>query len=389
VNRPVPFRGPGRRARFHSPNPSAHLVGGRWEKERVSHVHTRPSGSRTLIGTLWRRGAGIPLGLLAVGGLVFGVGGAASAAPQPTIAQVQARLSQLNTKAQQLDQQYDQAQQALNSANDQLTAINTEIARDQVHYKAMRAKVAEIAAVAYENGGLDSPTSLLTSDNPQKILNQASMLQELSSSNSAEMAAFISAARQLANAQKSAARTKQGKLALTDQLQGEKNQNNQLIAQQQALLNQLTPQQAAAVGLGGGSGSGGGVTIGQAPVATSAQAQAAIDYAYAQVQMRCPYVFGGTGPCPDGFDCSGLMMASWAAAGVSIERTSYEQMSSLPSVPLSELQPGDILGFAGNSHVGMYVGHNELIDAPQSGEDVEEVPLSGWYAENLDGAVQP
>jgi cell wall-associated NlpC family hydrolase len=83
------------------------------------------------------------------------------------------------------------------------------------------------------------------------------------------------------------------------------------------------------------------------------------------------------------------MMQAWASAGISIPRTSEEQ-AGLPSVSTSDLQPGDILEFAGDSHVGMYVGGGMLIDAPQPGENVEEVPLSNsWYSANLDGAVRP
>jgi len=99
-------------------------------------------------------------------------------------------------------------------------------------------------------------------------------------------------------------------------------------------------------------------------------------------------VFGGTGPCGAGFDCSGLTQAAWAYAGVSIPRTSEEQ-ADLPAVPVSELQPGDILEFLGDGHVGIYVGDNELIDAPQTGEDVQEVAFTGWYRDNFDGAVAP
>ena len=81
-------------------------------------MHTRPWGSTTLIGSLRRRGAAIPLGLLAVGALVISIvaGVAASAAPQPTLAQVQARLDQLNTQFEQLVQRYDAAQEDLASA---------------------------------------------------------------------------------------------------------------------------------------------------------------------------------------------------------------------------------------------------------------------------------
>ena len=74
---------------------------------------------------------------------------------------------------------------------------------------------------------------------------------------------------------------------------------------------------------------------------------------------------------------------------MAIPRISYDQISQLPAVPLNALQPGDILGFAGNSHVAIYVGNNELIDAPTSGAFVEKVALSGWYAQQLDAAVRP
>jgi cell wall-associated NlpC family hydrolase len=83
------------------------------------------------------------------------------------------------------------------------------------------------------------------------------------------------------------------------------------------------------------------------------------------------------------------MYAAWGYAGVSIPRVSYAQMSGLPAVSLSALQPGDILGFAGNSHVGMYVGNGYLIDAPVPGQTVEKIPLDGWYRSSLDGAVRP
>ena len=111
--------------------------------------------------------------------------------------------------------------------------------------------------------------------------------------------------------------------------------------------------------------------------------------AFAYNALGCPYVFGATGPCGSGFDCSGLTMSAWASAGVSIPRTSYGQ-ATLPAVSTSALQPGDILEFAGDSHVGIYVGNNMLIDAPTPGMNVEKVSLSSsWYAANLDGAVRP
>jgi peptidoglycan DL-endopeptidase CwlO len=321
--------------------------------------------------------------LAAVGALIM-AGGSAAAAPQPTVAQVQHKLNQLNNQAQRLDEQYDQVQQELSSAKQQLTLVNTAAARYRDRFDAMRDEVAEIATQAYENGTLTSPESLLTSSNPQQILDQSSILLELSSSNSSAMNAFLAAARQLAGAQASARRVEAGILALKDKLAAEKKALNKQYSQQKALLAQLTPAQQT--DLGPGDGTGGGAIGAHDPLPTSTQAEKAVEFAFDQI--GCPYVFGGTGPCQEGFDCSGLTQAAWAFAGVSIPRTSEEQ-ADLPAVPESELQPGDILEFLGDGHVGIYVGNNELIDAPQTGEDVQEVAFTGWYQENFDGAVEP
>jgi peptidoglycan DL-endopeptidase CwlO len=327
----------------------------------------------------WRsRGVALSFGLIAVGALVMASG--AAAAPKPTVTQVQQKLHTLNNELQQLDQRYDQVQQQVSSANQQLALANTAAARYESRFKSMRAEVAQIAATAYEDGSLSTPEALLDSNNPQKILDQSSILLELSSDNSAKMSAFLTAARQLSNAQASARRVRDGILALKNKLARQKASLSKLISKQQSLLSQLTPSQQAGTGPGGGS-------IGATdPLPDVTQGEKAVKFAFAQI--GCPYVFGGTGPCNDGFDCSGLTQAAWAAAGVAIPRTSEEQ-ADLPAVPESDLEPGDILEFLGDGHVGIYVGNNELIDAPQTGEDVQEVAFTGWYQENFDGAVRP
>jgi len=263
-------------------------------------VRTRRSGGTTLIGTLRWRGAAVSLGLLAAGALVMTTG-VAGAAPQPTVSQVQQRLQQLTDQAQRLEQQYAAAQQQLSAANQQLSAMNTEVARDQSRFSSLRAKMAEIAAAAYENGDFSSPEVLLTG-NAQKILDESSILLELAASNGNQVKAYLAAARQLENAQQSAQRVRNGKLALKNKLASEKAENAKLTAQQQSLLAQLTPAQQAAVSPGAG-----GTTVATDPVPVSGQAGKAVQFAYAA--LGCPYVFGGTGPCGSGFDCSGLTPA--------------------------------------------------------------------------------
>jgi cell wall-associated NlpC family hydrolase len=94
--------------------------------------------------------------------------------------------------------------------------------------------------------------------------------------------------------------------------------------------------------------------------------------AYAQDQIGKPYQWGGTGP--DAFDCSGLVMMAYRTAGINIERTSEAQWASEPRVPASQVEPGDLVFFAGSDgtptspgHVGLVIGHGEMIEAYATG----------------------
>ena len=96
--------------------------------------------------------------------------------------------------------------------------------------------------------------------------------------------------------------------------------------------------------------------------------------AFAQSREGCPYVYGGTGPCSAGYDCSGLTQDAFAAAGVAIPRTSEEQWAAGPKVSVP--QPGDLVFFTGSpidpppGHVGIITGKNMLIDAYGAGTPV-------------------
>jgi peptidoglycan DL-endopeptidase CwlO len=349
-------------------------------------VRTWQRGSTTR-----RRGVAVSLGLLAAGGIALSTG-VAGAAPQPTVTQVQQRLSQLNSQVERLDQQYDLLSQQLSAARQQLSLVDNEAARYRARFSFLRKQVAQIAATAYMDGSLSSPEALFISADPQQILDESSILIELSDSNSNQMNEFLSAARQLTGALQSARRTTDAITALRDKMASEKRTLEKNISQQQVLLAQLTPAQRATAGpgggTGGGTGGGGGGSIGgHDPLPTSTQAEKAVQFAYDQ--LGCIYVFGGTGPCNQGFDCSGLTQAAWAYAGVSIPRTSFEQWDGLPHVPTSDIQPGDILVFLSEGHVGIYVGGGMLIDAPHTGAVVEKVAFSGWYTANFDGALRP
>ena len=366
----------------HSQLNSVRLPAAEREKERVTDVNAHAIASPVTL----RRGAAVIVALVTSGVLVA-LAGSARAQPQPSVGQVQKRLAKLTSQQDRVVQHYDQVAQQMKAAKQRLTLVNKEVFRDQVQFKSMQGQIAQIAAFAYENGSLSSPMSLLTSDNPKTVLSQAAALSQLADARHQQLQQFITAARALNSAQDTAQRTESAIAGLKKQLGSQKATLAKLITKQKGILATLTAQQAEAATVGAG-----GVTSAVYTGTTATQAGKAVSFAFMVMNDNTPYVFGGTGPPgPNGgYDCSGLVQAAWANAGVSIPRDTYSQWAALPHVPMSNIQPGDLIFFDGEGHVAIYVGNNKIIDAPQSGEDVEEVSLSSsWYAENLDGAARP
>jgi cell wall-associated NlpC family hydrolase len=128
------------------------------------------------------------------------------------------------------------------------------------------------------------------------------------------------------------------------------------------------------------------------PSGTPPQVVTAIDYALAQVGK--PYLWGGIGPT--GYDCSGLVMMAYAAAGVTLPRTTEQQVDAGAPVPnAADLQPGDLVLTIGSEpgasaanpgHVGLFLGDNLMVDAPSTGKDIEisEFGAGYWSVQAVD-----
>lgn len=89
----------------------------------------------------------------------------------------------------------------------------------------------------------------------------------------------------------------------------------------------------------------------------------------ARAQLGVPYVYGGASP--GGFDCSGLVMWVYGRLGVALPHNAAALYSVGRSVSLAHMRPGDLVFFHGLGHVGIYIGHGQMIHAPQTGELVE------------------
>jgi peptidoglycan DL-endopeptidase CwlO len=330
----------------------------------------------------WRGIAVAVVTVLAAGLAVYG--GAAGAAPQPTIGQVQAEVNSLQAKIDKIGQQYVQVTQQVSAARGRLATVRRQASSDQAQFNAARAKFALVVVAAYENSAQTSAAGLLTSADPAVVLGRASLLLQLAGSQQAQAAQLLTRARQVSQVRQQTQRAEYAIAALQAQIGAQKAKLAKLLAGRQATLDSLTAaqqQQVAANAVGAG-----GTTTAVYTGPTNTQAEKAVAFAYAQLGK--PYVWGATGP--DSYDCSGLVQAAWASAGVSIPRVTYDQWAALPHISSSSLQPGDLLFYEGEGHVAMYVGGGYMIDAPQTGLDVEKIPMNtGWYAQNFDGAVRP
>jgi peptidoglycan DL-endopeptidase CwlO len=101
--------------------------------------------------------------------------------------------------------------------------------------------------------------------------------------------------------------------------------------------------------------------------------------------LGIPYRWGGSSPST-GFDCSGFTMYVFSRVGVSIPRTVSTQYAVGVAVSRSELQPGDLVFFNGLGHVGIYIGGNQFIHSPHTGDVVKISAMTGYYASNYVGA---
>lgn len=280
-------------------------------------------------------------------------------------ADAQKKLDALNKQFDQVDEQYNQANEDLARAKAKLQVANQQVAGEKTTYNGLRQQVVQLAASAYKTGNLNDVTTFLSADNPQTILDQAAVFDELTKSRSSTISLFLQSVQRLQLSQGSAQQAYATVQQKQQQIKQQRSDLDKKVQDQKKLLQKL------GVSSGSGSSKSSGATY-NGPA--SGNARTALQFAYAQI--GCKYHYGATGPCSNGFDCSGLMLRSWGAAGVTLPRTAREQYSATRRVSAANRQPGDLIFFSGLGHVAMYAGGDTLVEAPHTGLDVRTTSVS-------------
>lgn len=301
---------------------------------------------------------------------------AAPSQADPDRDDVAARVERLYHEAEQASERYNDARLELQRTRQSLQTLRADLDRQQERVDEVRAQVAATVVASYQGQALSTTTQVLLSDDPDAFLDQIATVSAYNDQQAQLMAEFATQLKQL-ELREAAAERELAELAETeDLLAEEKAEVDEKAAEAEALLDEMDA--AAASRTSRVSRSDSRTPLPDVPV--SGRAGAAIEYALAQVGDA--YSYGAAGP--DAYDCSGLTMAAWAQAGVSLPHSSSAQMSMGTPVSSSDLQPGDLVFYYSPvSHVGIYIGNGQIVDAANPGTGVR---IAGVFSMPYSGA---
>jgi len=310
---------------------------------------------------------------------------------KPTLDQVQRRVEHLDRQAEQASERFNTIREQLKTTRARLSAVRADFSRQRGKVTRMQDDIAALVVAGFQGSSLGTTASLVLSNDPDQFLRTLSTVESVADTQSRMFTRYL--------------RLKQGLDAKQAQLRDEVDAIRAAkvdMAKQQATINKktdaaealLSSLQAAqreklaaqqdSTSAGQSTTTTTTTTTGNTPqVPASGRAKIAVDFALAQ--LGDPYVYGAAGP--DAWDCSGLTMGAWGAAGVYLPHSSSMQYSYGTPVASSDLQPGDLVFFYSPiSHVAIYIGGGQVVHAPHTGDVVRIAPMSEMpYA----GAVRP
>lgn len=314
--------------------------------------------------------------LTALATVAIGLATSPSASAKPDLETVKKQVEKLDRQAEAASERYNAAKVKVAETQTRLRALNSDLGRQQALVSTMREQVAAMVVDQYQGNALSTTSQVVLSANPDAFLNGLNAVATYNSQRGQVMSQYTTELNRL-KLRKAAVKDEASRLTkLERSMKADKVEIDEKAAKARAVLDKLEAKARAAI-------LGGGYTGPLPGVDASGRAAVAIRYAMAQVGKS--YVYGASGP--NSFDCSGLTMRAWGAAGVGLPHSSGAQQGYGRRVSESELQPGDLVFYYSPvSHVGMYIGNGLIVNAenPRSG-----VRVTGLHAMPYVGAVRP
>jgi cell wall-associated NlpC family hydrolase len=291
-----------------------------------------------------------------------------------------ADIQTLGSQISRLGQQYDLEQQKVAALHVKIADAKIQIARDKLAVAGDSTQLQRAAVNAYVNSGTVATTNPLFATNANE-LGATSVYNQIAEGNLAgSVANLTNAQANLASERHQLNESLFSNERLKSSLRGEEERATSLQATETNELNQANAVVKNQILLDEQSLSTDAISAyNRTPQLNfpdpPPDSRGAIAVDFALSMLGVPYVWGGASR--SGVDCSGLTMLSWAAAGVDLPHYSGAQMADSTPVPVSDLEPGDLLfyGPGGDEHVAMFYKTGLMIEAPYTGSYVHVTPI--------------
>jgi len=282
-------------------------------------------------------------------------GTATAAAAEPSASELTQQITKASGNLEKVVESYNKLREEIKATRTAESAVAARLAPLQKSMSDAETKIGELAVVAYKTGELGAASALLDGGS-DAFLSRLVALDRLAQDRKAEVDTFVTTRDSLTaeHARLDTARLKQE--AQAKEMAARKKQI-------EADLDKLYEMREEAYGSATSSGSS---YSGKIP-SVSGKAGIAVRYAYNAIGT--PYVWAAEGP--NGYDCSGLTLAAWRAAGKSLPHNAAMQWDKVAHIGRGSLQPGDLVFYSGLGHVALYVGSGKVIHAPTFGESVK------------------
>jgi len=310
---------------------------------------------------------------VALGAIAVAVSAMPSPAPaDPPPAELERQIRAASEQLEVVVEEYNSLREDLRITVAQTGVLARQIAPLERRVEDLRDRVGLIAATAYRSGGMDSANVLLTAAAGHDLVRRLDALDLLARRRHREIAALGAARDRYVTARRTLD-------ALVEQA---RSQETELATRRTAIERQLASlreMRLRAYGAGERAALR-AVRAGYVPVIPSGRDGDVVRFALAQLGR--PYRWAADGP--DGYDCSGLVVAAWRSAGVTLPHSSSRQFATVRRITRSELRPADLVFYYDDvHHVGIYLGEGLMIHAPEPGatvriDPVDHAPIHGY-----------